>query len=109
MLRRSYHKTGQAVMGQYALVFFVVIAAVTAMTIYVRRGLQGRIRDARTHMIDTIKDGSGIKDISLAYEPYYQNRGSTRLSTQKEETGFRGGRIRQISEQVTVVNAETGQ
>lgn len=96
-------------MGQYALVFFVVIAAVTAMTIYVRRGLQGRIRDARTHMIDTIKTRADIGDIPLAYEPYYINRESNRLATQHEETGFRGGRLTQWAEQTTIVNAKTGQ
>lgn len=77
-------KNGQAVFGEYVLLAVIVVAAVAAMSVYVRRTLQGRIRDSVMSSAETVRasfssDG-GITytqyagPIHLQYEPYYANR-----------------------------------
>jgi len=71
---------GQAVLSEYVMIFFVVIAAAVAMTVYIQRGFEARVHDARNFMIDSLTD-SGACDtncvqaaggnISHEYEPYY--------------------------------------
>ena len=65
------------------MIFFVVIAAVVAMTVYVQRGVQAKIHDARNFMIDAVADNSVCdancmlatgavgNHIAYEYEPYY--------------------------------------
>ena len=79
-------KKGQAVFGEYVLLAVIVVAVVTAMTVYVRRALQGRVRDsimssaatARTPFSKnggvTFESYTGV--VHLQYEPYYANRAS---------------------------------
>ena len=79
-------KKGQAVFGEYVLLAVIVVAAVTAMTVYVRRALQGRVRDAVMSSAATVRtpfsmDGGTTFEpyrgpIHLQYEPYYANRAS---------------------------------
>ena len=42
------NSVGQAVMGEYVVVIFLVIAAVSAMTIFFKRAVQARIHDAKS-------------------------------------------------------------
>jgi len=76
---------GQAVLAEYVMIFFVVIAAVVAVTVYVQRGLNARIHDARNFAVDSVTT-SGACDancmratggtISHEYEPYYTQMAS---------------------------------
>ena len=77
------NKKGQAVVSEYVMIFFVVIAAVVAMTTYVKRGYQARIHDARNFAVDSIMNsgacdanclaatGAPGNQIPYEYEPYY--------------------------------------
>lgn len=70
---------GQAILSEYVMIFFVVIAALMAMTVYMQRGLQGRVYDARNYMINSFLTSGACDDncqratgnISYEYEPYY--------------------------------------
>ncbi len=61
--------------AEYAIVIGLVIAAVVAMQVYVKRGLQGKIKDATVYKAtdDTVTGATG------QYEPYYA--GSTLISS----------------------------
>ena len=108
MLIRFRQHQGQTIIGQYALVFFVAIATITAMTIYVRRGIQARIYDAETYALKAIKTGANVS-VLAQYEPYYTNRTSDKKADQKDETGFTRGRYSLSSSQNTVVNGKSKQ
>ncbi len=87
MFRQRHKRIGQ-ITGEYVLTLFIVVGAITALTVYVKRGLQGRIRDAGQATIQTIRDysyldlGTPQGDIVRTfngilwkqYEPYYGNR-----------------------------------
>ena len=72
---------GQAVVPEYVVGFLLVIAAMIAMTVYLQRAFQARVRDAKIYMMDTAANGcsadckaaAGARDGKLAYEyePYY--------------------------------------
>jgi len=60
--------------GEYALVIFLVLAAMTAITIYFKRAVQARIRDARYSMVSEVRKrtaGQYNGALYRAYEPYY--------------------------------------
>ena len=91
--------------AEYAIVIGLVIAAALAMQIYVKRQLQGKIRDA-TNYTDTDAVGYGIKDTTKAatdtiqtqYEPYYNTSDITSGDKRKEtvET-ITGGGVKRVS------------
>lgn len=93
MLKRFKNKKAQANVGEYVLVFFLIIGMVTAMTVYVKRSLQARLYDARNLIknMDKISDGTKIKttpmlgNIVIAYEPYYTVTEMNRVSTVEEK------------------------
>lgn len=60
--------------AEYAVLIAIVVGAVVAMQVYVRRGLQGRIRN----VVDDIDLGGLVSDTNASaifageqYEPYY--------------------------------------
>ena len=70
---------GQTILSEYVIIFFVVIAAVTASTIFVQRGLEARIHDARNFMINAVINACDADclnatggNIAYGYEPYYE-------------------------------------
>ena len=80
MLRYINNQRGQAVVGEYALVIFLVLAVITTMTIYFKRGIQARIHDARDYMVDEVRTrsaGSFDGDLYKEYEPYYLETDAT--------------------------------
>ena len=66
---------GQSISSEYVLVFFLVVSMMTAMTIYFRRVIQARIKDARFSMVDTVRDRTldlySGNTLLRIYEPYY--------------------------------------
>ena len=69
---------GQSILSEHVMVFFIVVAALVAMTTFVQRGLQARIHDARNFMVNSVNSvcdanclaATGGK-IANEYEPYY--------------------------------------
>ncbi|MFP4473619.1 MAG: hypothetical protein ACLFPX_07150 [Candidatus Omnitrophota bacterium] len=81
MFRTLRQQKGQGVVSQYATIFALVVAALTAMTVYVKRAVQGRIYATHKYMIEGIQsetlDNPGLNlvgNLSYEYEPYYVER-----------------------------------
>lgn len=92
MLRRI--RKGQSTM-EYAIVIGLVIAAAVGMQIYVKRGLQGKIRDATD-----IKASGASWMTGDQYEPNYSattDMRQTREATEVAETTKGGGLKRTIT------------
>jgi hypothetical protein len=91
---------GQTILSEYVMIFFVVIAAAVAMTVFVQRGIEGRVHDARNSMINAIVS-SGACDadcvqaaggnIRYEYEPYYTQALSDVSQNQTDNRGARPG------------------
>jgi len=82
MFKHLKAKKAQASTAEYALTFFLVVGVMIAMTIYVRRALQARIRDARIYAVNSVETQVGDRyngSLYLGYDPYYQNTESTTL------------------------------
>lgn len=85
MLRRK--KTGQST-AEYAIVIGLVIAAAVAMQVYVKRGVQAKIRGASDY-----SPNSTIFKTSQ-YEPDYSTSRLTTKRTAKEKTQtYDGGKV----------------
>ncbi len=90
---------GQAILSEYVMIFFVVIAAVVAMTVFVQRSLEARVHDARNFMVDALVNsgacdtnclnatGAVGSQIPHEYEPYYAAMLSDVSHNQQENTG----------------------
>ena len=81
MIKTLSHR-GVVSFGEYAVAFFLVIAAAVVMTSYIQRSIQARIRDARVYMINSASQAcdancmiatglAGNTEIAQQYEPYY--------------------------------------
>lgn len=68
---------GQMVASEYVIVLFVVVAVISGMSVYFRRAVQGRIRDAHNAMINIVRTrlagNYAGTNVFVQYEPYYQN------------------------------------
>lgn len=79
--------------AEYAIVIALVIGAVVAMQVYVKRGLQGRIKD----VVDHRGSGGNIGDTEFnyktsQYEPYYMvSNANTYQSGNELVTTMEGG------------------
>ncbi|VAX37511.1 hypothetical protein MNBD_UNCLBAC01-566 [hydrothermal vent metagenome] len=67
---------GQAAVGEYVLVLLLVFGMIMAMTVYFKRAIQARMRDARIYVVDEVKDRirgnySSPFNLYYGYEPYY--------------------------------------
>ena len=91
------NRRGQNV-AEYAILIAVVIGAAMAMQTYVKRSLQGRIKDASDTRTGLTLGSGGTTDLSaianfssgpVQYEPYYQNSTANVKSTRdfKEDVG----------------------
>ena len=72
MFKKLHYNRGQANMNEYAVIFFLVVGAVMALSTFAQRGFQARIRDATLHMINMAEEGHGDY-VQPQYEVYYQN------------------------------------
>jgi len=89
MLRALKNRNAQAVMGEYVVVIFLVMAVLTGMTVYFKRAVQARIYDARNYMIGEVRvRTAGLFNGNLykEYEPYYANVASTLYRTMDDRT-----------------------
>lgn len=76
---------GQSILSEYVMIFFVVIAAATAMTTYLQRGFEARIHDARNFAVSSVISSNACDanclqatggSIAHEYEPYYTVTGA---------------------------------
>lgn len=85
MLRLLRSKRAQNT-AEYAILFAVVVGAFTAMQIYVKRGLNARIKDG-TNTIPGIVAGqeggvaANLFTATSQYEPYYIRDGAVNMQT----------------------------
>lgn len=96
-LQRIKEKQAQAIMSEYVLMFFLVFASISAMTVYFQRAIQARIKSARNTMGNIIKDRApGTFNVILReYEPYYMNTSVDVAFDDTKRTGhFLGGGTR---------------
>ena len=79
-LLRNHH--GQTTAMEYVMMFFLVSALLAAMSVYVKRAVQGRMRDARRFMVLEVNDvytgNIALGNLALEYEPYYLDSVSSR-------------------------------
>jgi hypothetical protein len=99
---------GQAILSEYVMIFFVVIAAAVAMTTFIQRSLEARIHDARDFMIDTVTNsgacdancmnaaGLAGNQIPYEYEPYYTVTMSGVQQNQQDTTSAMPGNAQVI-------------
>lgn len=76
MLRILHNNRAQMILAEYVVVLFIVVGAVTAMTVFMRRAIQARILGAEKVMIVTADHRSGPHfngNFYYYYEPYYAN------------------------------------
>jgi hypothetical protein len=85
--------------AEYAILIALVVAAVTAMQIYVKRGMQGKVKDA----VDNMGAGMGLPGASTPqYEPYYLTSNSTTNQvSDDDETALLGGAVNRTSDATT--------
>ena len=72
------NRKGQGMAVEYALTFFLVVSFVIGMSAYVRRAIQGRVRDSRDYMIGMVRDSGYTGNLYYEYEPYYGNSDAVR-------------------------------
>lgn len=81
--------------AEYAILIALVIGAALAMQIYVRRGLQGRVKDVVDHTGSGGEVGSSKDLLTFSagqYEPYYiTSKSSTTQSLTDKENVAEGG------------------
>lgn len=73
-MKKFYYNKGDnkgQYLAEYALIFSIVLAALITMQTYVKRGLQGRFKDATDEVIVSLREAKGNLNLPLQYEPYY--------------------------------------
>lgn len=93
---RQHQHAGQST-AEYAIVLGVVITALVAMQVYVKRGINAKVKDVTDHL--TTQVGSGTDPLTGAqlsqYEPYYTNSDYTvDQSTNSKDTLSAGGTVK---------------
>ena len=90
---RKLRKKGQ-VAAELAILIVLVVAALLAIQLYVKRGMQGRVRDA----VDSIDLGGQITDAQVGavftgnqYEPYYMTGSQTQTQGGSTSEGMQQG------------------
>jgi len=93
MLRRFYGRKGQGVSAEYVLLIALVSIAIVGMTVYVRRTLQGRYRDANREVYR--RASAALNNaVQIEYEPYYVNTTTdTDASSFLEERALEDGSV----------------
>jgi len=95
MLRILKSKRAQTT-AEYAILIGLVVAALVAMQIYVKRGLQGRMKGATDYLATQTTDLGAAGQ----YEPYYLSSSfdATRDTTESEATATGGSVTRTLTQ-----------
>lgn len=91
---RMLNKRGQNT-AEYAILIGVIVAAAIAMQVYVRRGMQARVKDAVDTSLNMTVQADGQDVFSTPqYEPYYMDQDTvTRQDSQEREGMTVGGGV----------------
>lgn len=103
MFMRLNSRRGQNT-AEYAILIGVIVAAAIAMQIYIRRGMQARIKEAVDYTRDAdIDAGNAIFNLTQ-YEPYYMatNFETSQTGAVAEELQTGGGVVRTSMSDVTM-------
>ena|SRR3989338_4586412 len=103
MLRKLYKRKKGQNLAEYAILIALVIAAVVAMQVYVKRSLQARIFDATNQMIDS---SAGLGD-TAQYEPYYLTT-NFQVTRNLSSTETQGVNVLTMGEDSTIRRAVDG-
>jgi hypothetical protein len=91
MLKLLKNNRGQNTAVEYVVTFFLVVGILSAMSVYIRRTIQGRMRDAQLYMAKTVAEAApaGNFTVPYEYEPYYANAEVIRshVGTQERRQG----------------------
>ncbi len=66
-----YLKKAQGI-TEYAILLALAVSVIVGMQVYVRRGLQGRLRESSDFLAATMDQGAG-PSCNNQYEPYYRD------------------------------------
>lgn len=89
MIKYLKNRKAQAVMGEFMVVIFFVLAATVGMSIFFKRAVQARIHDARNYMVNEVRirtEGEFDGDLYYEYEPYYSNVAAFVFKDAKHDT-----------------------
>ena len=107
---------GQTILAEYVMIFFIVIAALVAVTALVQRSLQARIHDARNFVIDSANNACDANcqqatggSISQEYEPYYTQMTAQTQHQEGTTDGVRPGNAQSLGSVYTRQTNETTQ
>ena len=100
--------------AEYAVLIALVVGAVVAMQVYVKRGIQGRIRDvvddvSLSGAITADPDGASVSNVLSGgqYEPYYTaSTGDTTQSASNNENLQTGGSVSRTATSEVNVNRD---
>ena len=102
------NRRGQS-MAEYAIVLTVVVTAIVAMQIYVKRGLQGKVKDVSDNVGFGLLN-AGYGKVTGQYEPYYAGTtyqvGQNQNVQEQYQTGGTVGRT-SIKEESTRTGTST--
>ncbi len=100
------------IFSEYAITIAMVASVFIAMTVFLKRTLQGRVKDARNTMIDMVRTESNVT-IPYEYEPYYlqQNADMTRTVNDAKSlsAGVTTGVFRAIYNESTAAQTQSTQ
>jgi uncharacterized protein (UPF0333 family) len=84
-------RNGQS-MAEFTIVLTVVVMAIVAMQLYVKRGLQGKVRDVSDHVTTSLVGVTATQ--TDQYEPYYAQSNYTVAQNQNvNEQYLIGGQV----------------
>jgi len=99
--------------AEYAILIAIVVGAVVAMQIYIKRGMQGRVKDVVDYtgdaMFATQANGSNFGFSSGQYEPYYSNSSTNSTQSANETERLGQGLNASRSANTAVSSNRTGQ
>ena len=110
MLKRLRDTRGQSSLPEYVVTFFIVIAVVVAMSVYIQRGLQARMHDARNYMVQSARNeissnadflAAAGNRVGYEYEPYYTVASSIVSRDSTVKTGLLEGGLTGIFRKTT--------
>ena len=95
MLKLLKNKRAQNT-AEYAILIAVVVGAAIAMQVYVKRGIQGKVKEK-------------VDEVGTQYEPYYLSTDfrNTDQSTDKEDTALGGGVARTTARTTGRIGTQT--
>ena len=96
-MRTLNNRKGQNT-AEYAILIAVVIGAIVAMQLYVKRGLQGKVKDVSDIVGDGLVAAKVVPVVTQQYEPYY-NQSNYDVSQDQavQEKYLVGGKVSRTS------------